>query len=31
MQAEVKISNIEVVQHRIPAEVDVLYPLYAAR
>ena len=31
MQAEVKISNIEVVQHRIPAEADVLYPLYAAR
>jgi transcription antitermination factor NusG len=31
MQAEVDISNVAVVQHRIPADVDVRYPLYAAR
>jgi transcription antitermination factor NusG len=31
MLAEVETSNVEVVRHRIPAGVDVSYPLYAAR
>jgi transcription antitermination factor NusG len=31
MLAEVETSNVEVVQHRIPADVDMRYPLYAAR
>jgi len=31
MLAEVETSNVEVVQHRIPADIDMRYPLYAAR